>query len=279
MVLTRILIFLILFTISSPEFGFCQSYDCSKKRYCQEMSTCEEAIFYFKYCGFVYLDADGDGIPCENLCRTSYKNYSQESYGRNRVSKKEFKFYILLFTVLLSIIYLIFKLIFSKLFKKNQKKFSESKINHSIDKYLNLDNNYIVRNNIEFFHNKEKIFIDHAVISEYGIFFIKIIKLDGWIFGKEDDKYWTQVLFKIKKRIENPLPKMKELVENLSEELKIDYNTIHPIIFFLGNVEFKTLLPKNVINKELEKYILSFKNKVFEKKKINDILQKLSKYW
>lgn len=41
---------------------------CEKKR-CAEMSSCAEAKQYFSLCGVKTLDADGDGIPCEKLCR------------------------------------------------------------------------------------------------------------------------------------------------------------------------------------------------------------------
>lgn len=41
---------------------------CGGKRYCSEMSSCEEAEFYFNRCGLSRLDRDNDGIPCESLC-------------------------------------------------------------------------------------------------------------------------------------------------------------------------------------------------------------------
>lgn len=43
--------------------------ECSKKHYCKEMSSCEEAKFFLNNCGMASLDRDGDGIPCESLCR------------------------------------------------------------------------------------------------------------------------------------------------------------------------------------------------------------------
>lgn len=43
--------------------------ECSQKRFCKEMSSCEEATFFLKICGLSSLDRDGDGIPCESLCR------------------------------------------------------------------------------------------------------------------------------------------------------------------------------------------------------------------
>ena len=42
---------------------------CGTKRYCQEMASCEEARFYLTQCGLTRLDGDGDGTPCESLCR------------------------------------------------------------------------------------------------------------------------------------------------------------------------------------------------------------------
>jgi len=41
---------------------------CGSKRYCKEMTSCEEARFYLTQCGLSRLDGDGDGIPCESLC-------------------------------------------------------------------------------------------------------------------------------------------------------------------------------------------------------------------
>ena len=50
------------------QISFSYAYTCGEKKYCSEMNSCEEAYFYYKHCGLTYLDGDGDGIPCENLC-------------------------------------------------------------------------------------------------------------------------------------------------------------------------------------------------------------------
>ncbi len=42
---------------------------CQEKRYCKQMTSCEEAMFYLKECGLKKLDKDGDGKPCENVCK------------------------------------------------------------------------------------------------------------------------------------------------------------------------------------------------------------------
>jgi len=44
-------------------------FSCGGKRYCREMSSCDEARFYLHHCGLSRLDGDGDGVPCEKICR------------------------------------------------------------------------------------------------------------------------------------------------------------------------------------------------------------------
>jgi hypothetical protein len=44
--------------------------DCQPdKRFCKDMTTCEEARFYLTTCGLSGLDRNKDGVPCEKLCR------------------------------------------------------------------------------------------------------------------------------------------------------------------------------------------------------------------
>ncbi|WP_419467544.1 excalibur calcium-binding domain-containing protein [Allochromatium tepidum] len=42
---------------------------CGSKRTCKEMSSCTEAMHHLNNCGLSRLDGDGDGVPCEALCR------------------------------------------------------------------------------------------------------------------------------------------------------------------------------------------------------------------
>jgi hypothetical protein len=47
--------------------------------------------------------------------------------------------------------------------------------------------------------------IDHVVVSEYGIFVIETKNYRGWIMGDEHSQYWTQVIYKRKERLYNPI--------------------------------------------------------------------------
>jgi hypothetical protein len=46
---------------SSGRFG--------EKRFCKEMTDCDEARYFLNVCGVKQLDGDGDGRPCESLCQ------------------------------------------------------------------------------------------------------------------------------------------------------------------------------------------------------------------
>jgi endonuclease YncB( thermonuclease family) len=45
------------------------SGQCGLKRYCRQMTSCDEARFYLDRCGVSSLDGDRDGVPCEVMCR------------------------------------------------------------------------------------------------------------------------------------------------------------------------------------------------------------------
>ena len=49
------------------------SVECGTKRYCREMQSCGEALGFLRQCGVETIDGDGDGIPCEQLCRGIYR--------------------------------------------------------------------------------------------------------------------------------------------------------------------------------------------------------------
>lgn len=42
---------------------------CGTKTTCRQMLSCDEARFYLTECGLSRLDGNGDGVPCEGLCR------------------------------------------------------------------------------------------------------------------------------------------------------------------------------------------------------------------
>jgi hypothetical protein len=53
---------------SAPTKNSSAKQDCGTKRYCNQMSSCDEAKHYLNNCGVTRLDGDGDGVPCESIC-------------------------------------------------------------------------------------------------------------------------------------------------------------------------------------------------------------------
>ncbi len=46
-----------------------QSFSCDCSKLCSQITSCDEAKFQLNNCGCTKRDSDGDGIPCESLCK------------------------------------------------------------------------------------------------------------------------------------------------------------------------------------------------------------------
>jgi phosphatidylserine/phosphatidylglycerophosphate/cardiolipin synthase-like enzyme len=54
--------------VSKPQPGNA-GFACGNKTKCSQMNSCEEARFYLTRCSVRSLDKDGNGVPCEALCK------------------------------------------------------------------------------------------------------------------------------------------------------------------------------------------------------------------
>ena len=41
-------------------------YTCDGRKYCSQMTSCDEAKFFLRSCPDTQMDGDGDGLPCES---------------------------------------------------------------------------------------------------------------------------------------------------------------------------------------------------------------------
>jgi hypothetical protein len=41
---------------------------CERRPRCYELTSCADAMHYFRDCGLDRLDGDNDGVPCESIC-------------------------------------------------------------------------------------------------------------------------------------------------------------------------------------------------------------------
>ncbi|MGG7036622.1 MAG: NERD domain-containing protein [Flavobacterium sp.] len=107
---------------------------------------------------------------------------------------------------------------------------------------------YKVINNIVLKVGTKTSQIDHIVVSDFGIFVIETKNYKGWIVGAENSEYWTQVIFKRKERLYNPIRQnlghIKALKNCLREYPNIEYKSI---IVFPSKTEIKVNTITDVI--------------------------------
>jgi len=90
--------------------------------------------------------------------------------------------------------------------------------------------------------------IDLVVTTNKGIFIFEIKDYSGWLFGKGNQKQWTQVLAygREKYRFYNPVMQNNGHIRALQKKLRqIDHLPFYSIIVFYGNCELKdvSLIP------------------------------------
>jgi len=119
--------------------------------------------------------------------------------------------------------------------------------------------------------------IDHVVLSVYGIFVVETKNFKGWIFGKPNESNWCQSLPGGKKnRFQNPLHQNYRHIQCLAEFLKLDPKVFHSVVFFIGECQFKTAMPPNVMSAGMCTYIRSFSAPVFSPVELGEIERKLT---
>lgn len=80
--------------------------------------------------------------------------------------------------------------------------------------------------------------IDHVLLSSHGIFVIETKNYTGWIFGSENQRNWTQTIYKKKSRFYNPVMQNNTHIKALQNYLNMDV-TLHSIIVFSNAATFK----------------------------------------
>lgn len=84
--------------------------------------------------------------------------------------------------------------------------------------------------------------IDHVVISPYGFLILETKNYKGWIYGREESDYWTQVIYKGKFKFRNPIKQNWGHICALREVLP-EYKEVpfHSIIVIAGSAKIRTM--------------------------------------
>lgn len=88
--------------------------------------------------------------------------------------------------------------------------------------------------------------IDHIVVSRFGIFVVETKNMKGWIFGGEFQETWTQKIFNVSHKFQNPLRQNYKHTQTLGRLLGLDSTVIHSVVVFIGDSTFKTKMPPHV---------------------------------
>ena len=118
--------------------------------------------------------------------------------------------------------------------------------------------------------------IDHIIVSKYGIFVVETKNMKGWIFGSENQKQWTQKIFKHTSKFQNPLHQNYKHIKTLEACLNAKNNSIFSVIIFVGDSTFKTPMPENVrFARGGIEYIKSKTDIVFNDDEVANIIEQI----
>lgn len=140
---------------------------------------------------------------------------------------------------------------------------------------------YLIYNNIYLKTDWESTQIDHLIISIYGIYIIETKNYNGWIHGSEYSEYWTQSIYKYKKKFRNPIKQNWAHIYFLKKILSItNHAAYYPIVAFVGNAKLKNIyssLPV-IYGKELLALIRRNDQQIFSNSQVEMIANQLESH-
>jgi len=118
--------------------------------------------------------------------------------------------------------------------------------------------------------------IDHVFISRFGVFVVETKHMQGWIFGQEADRRWTQVIMGHKRRFQNPIRQNYKHVKAVEDALSVEKSAIHSVVVFTARTTFKTAMPSNVtLPRQFVSYIKSFREAILTKEQVASLVSEL----
>lgn len=118
--------------------------------------------------------------------------------------------------------------------------------------------------------------IDHVVVSVHGVFVLETKHLQGWIFGAERQKDWTQTFYRHRVRFQNPLRQNWRHLKALETLLGVPLAHLHSVVVLTGTAQFKTAMPAQVVQgAAVVPYVRSFNAQLLAPEAVQRILQQL----
>lgn len=119
-----------------------------------------------------------------------------------------------------------------------EQKLISSLKNYGIDSKAIFHNLYVRKSNGKYSQ------IDVVVLTNRGLIVFEVKNYSGWIYGSEQQKYWTQVLAygRYKYKMYNPIMQNVEHIRALRQNLPQNPSIpIYSIVIFYGNAELKNI--------------------------------------
>jgi hypothetical protein len=82
--------------------------------------------------------------------------------------------------------------------------------------------------------------IDHIIVADTGIFIIEAKHYHGMIFGSPDDLKWTQVLYRTRRRFQNPIRQNFGHLKAVRSLCHFPDENFIPLVVFTGSATIKT---------------------------------------
>ncbi len=119
--------------------------------------------------------------------------------------------------------------------------------------------------------------IDHIIVSVYGVFVVETKNMAGWIFGDENQRRWTQSIYRKKTSFQNPLHQNYKHVKTLEKLLGLSSDQLHSVVVFIGESKFKTPMPENVVwgGGSCAQYIKSKTLRVLDESDVSEIIREI----
>ena len=118
--------------------------------------------------------------------------------------------------------------------------------------------------------------IDHIFVSRFGVFVVETKNMKGWIFGSENQAQWTQQIFKVKNKFQNPIRQNYKHTKTLESALKIPSEAIVSVIAFIGECTLKTEMPPNVTRGiGYVDYIKSFTSPILSETQVQSVVAQI----
>lgn len=137
-------------------------------------------------------------------------------------------------------------------------------------------NQYHLIKNVTLPAEDETTQIDHIIISVFGVFVVETKNLKGWIFGGQNQRIWTQKIYKHSNKFQNPLHQNYKHVKTLESLLGLNEQQVHSVIVFVGDSTFKTEIPENVTyGAGYARYIKSKTTPVLTESQVVEITKKI----